>query len=132
MMALTETRAQKAVRVTRAARIFDAMVSALLWRVRKAMSVPDRADEETEASFRALRERLDAHFPEFRDIYGQLLVDQLGEAHADGVLAHLEAPPLQAYFRASAAIEAELSVAGTELMRAMAELACSGEDRKAG
>ena len=85
MMALTETRAQKAVRVTRAARIFDAMVGALVWRVRKAMSVPDRADEETEASFRALRERLDAYFPEFRNIYGQLLVEQLGETHADAV-----------------------------------------------
>jgi len=131
MIASAETRAQKAVRVTRGARIFDALVAALLWRVRKAMSVPDQADEETEASFRALRERLDAHFPEFRDIYGNLLVERLGAAHADGVLAHLETPPLQAYFRASAAIESELSAAGAQLVRAMTELAYSRADRKA-
>jgi hypothetical protein len=71
------------------------------------------------------RGKLDAFFPEFRNMYGALLSESLGERHVDAVLAGLEAPALQAFFSASVQIDAELRTASNDLMREMAEYVCA-------
>jgi hypothetical protein len=126
-----DSRNGRIVLVTRAATIFDAVVNALLGRVRQAMSVPEVASEATEAQFRELREKLDAFFPEFRNMYGSLLSQSLGERHVDAVLAGLEAPALQAFFGVSVQIDAELRSASNDLMREMAEYVCELAQREA-
>ena len=131
MTSSNDSRNCRLVLVTRAATIFDSVVNSLLGRVRQAMGVPEVADEATEAQLRALRAKLDAFFPEFREMYGALLGESLGDRHVDAVLAGLEAPALQAFFRASVQIDAELRTASNDLMREMAEYVCDLAQRKA-
>jgi hypothetical protein len=106
------------LRITRSATIFDDIANLLIRRVRAAMCVPSRTDEETEAQFDQLRAKLDAFFPRFREIYTGLLAAHLQE-QPERVVESLRGAALQRYFAASASIDRSLTV---ELERLAAEM----------
>ncbi|HEU4583624.1 MAG TPA: hypothetical protein VFS67_35440 [Polyangiaceae bacterium] len=99
--------AEAAVQVTRAAPLFDRLADTMVARVEDRL--PERHDESLRAqALRALRERLDAFYPEFRMLYGGLLVKHLGAEQAPRVLAALEDDSVQHYFRAVHEMQSEL------------------------
>jgi hypothetical protein len=99
--------AEAAVQVTRAAPLFDRLADTMVARVEDRL--PERHDESLRAqALRALRERLDAFYPEFRMLYGGLLVKHLGPEQAPRVLAALEDDSVQHYFRAVHEMQPEL------------------------
>ncbi|MEO8178969.1 MAG: hypothetical protein ABI895_09070 [Deltaproteobacteria bacterium] len=101
--------AEAAVQVTRAAPLFDRLADNLVARTGDRIHNRQQADEVSKhAELRALRERLDAFFPEFRLLYGSLLVKHLGTEQAPRVLAALEDDRVQRYFRALQDMQAEL------------------------
>src|SRR5262245_63508903 len=89
--------AAAAVRVTRAAALFDRLIATLL-----AQPLPSDASgsELAPAAQMELRERLDAFFPEFRQLYGGLLVKHIGARCLPSVLAALDSEAVQIYFKA--------------------------------
>jgi hypothetical protein len=106
------------LRITRSASIFDEVANLLVLRVRAALQVPSRADEETEAQFRQMREKLDQHFPRFRERYAGLLATHLKAAPSD-VVAGLRNEAVQRFFIASPGINRDLSF---ELQQLAAEM----------
>ena len=102
-----------AVRLTRAAPLFDRLVEHVL-----AGSDPPPALGVAEQ--RGAREFLDRFFPEFRRMYGQLLVQHLGPSDAQRSLAALDQEPVQQYFRALQSMEAELCAGLNQLGEKMA------------
>jgi len=101
--------AEAAVQVTRAAPLFDRLADTLVARTSDRIRNRQQTDEVSKhAELRALRERLDAFFPEFRLLYGSLLVKHLGTEQAPRVLAALEDDCVQRYFRALSDMQAEL------------------------
>jgi hypothetical protein len=101
--------AEAAVQVTRAAPLFDRLADTLVARIRERLEGRWESDTgSTLAELRALRERLDAFFPEFRMLYGGLLVKHLGPEQAPHVIAALEEDSVQRYFRALQDMQAEL------------------------
>jgi hypothetical protein len=101
--------AEAAVQVTRAAPLFDRLADTLVARTSDRIRNRQQTDEVSKhAELRALRERLDAFFPEFRLLYGSLLVKHLGTEQAPRVLAALEDDCVQRYFRALQDMQAEL------------------------
>ena len=76
-----------------------------------------------EASQAELRERLDAFFPEFRQLYGGLLVKHIGPERLPEVLAALDDEAVQLYFRALQAMEPELVGGLQSLSKRMAVVA---------
>lgn len=119
-MTKDQAAATLAVRVTRAAALFDRIIATLLVPVGQA-STPARAVEEAERA--DLRERLDAFFPEFRQLYGGLLVKHIGAQALPAVLAALDSEAVQAYFRALQAMEPELLGGLQSLTKRMAVVA---------
>jgi len=101
--------AEAAVQVTRAAPLFDRLADTLVARTGdRIQNRQESAGVSKHAELRALRERLDAFFPEFRLLYGSLLVKHLGTEQAPRVLAALEDDSVQRYFRALQDMQAEL------------------------
>ena len=107
------------LRITRCASTFDEVANLLVLRVRAALQVPSRADEETEAQFRQLREKLDAHFPRFRAMYARLLAAHLKAEPAD-IVEGLRSEAMQRFFAASTSIHRTLAF---ELQQLAAEMA---------
>ena len=101
--------AEAAVQVTRAAPLFDRLAETMVARVEDRLQRRSQNDESLRAqALRALRERLDAFYPEFRMMYGGLLVKHLGAEQAPQVLAALEDDSVQHYFRALHEMQYEL------------------------
>lgn len=101
--------AETAVQVTRAAPLFDRLADTMLARVEDRLQCREQNDESLRGqALRALRERLDAFYPEFRQLYGELLLEHLGAEQAPGVLAALEHDSVQHYFRALHEMQSEL------------------------
>lgn len=101
--------AEAAVQVTRAAPIFDRLAATMVARVEDRLQRREQNDESLRVqALRALRERLDAFYPEFRMLYGGLLVKHLGTEQAPQVLAALEDDSVQHYFRALHEMQSEL------------------------
>jgi hypothetical protein len=96
------------VEITRATTIFDRIADDLIAGVRHAMGVPPRAEVEVEEEFAFLRASLDVFLPEFRQLYGGLLVKHLGWEEVPEVLEGLESEVAQRYLCAVEGIEAEL------------------------
>jgi hypothetical protein len=125
-----QTTAATAVRVTRAAALFDRLVATLLAHLDAdaqdpAAQVP--AAQDAGAGGQAeLRERLDAFFPEFRQLYGSLLVKHIGAKWLPGVLEVLCSEAVQVYFRALQAMEPELIGGLQQLTKRMAVVASAG------
>jgi hypothetical protein len=95
-----------AVQVTRAARLFDGVASALLpQQPRPGATIPGYGCESVERS--QLRERLDQFFPEYRQLYFDMLQRRLGSS-LPAVLAALNNELIQSYFRALESMEREL------------------------
>lgn len=125
-----QTTAATAVRVTRAAALFDRLVATLLAHVDPAEQDPaatEAAAQDPSAGGQAeLRERLDAFFPEFRQLYGSLLVKHIGAQWLPGVLEVLRSDAVQVYFRALQAMEPELIGGLQKLTKRMAVVASAG------
>lgn len=109
--------ARTLVQVTQAAQVFDRLVEALIEQQRAAQLEPHSREVTlgqdgtlaiAEADFTAARERMDAIYPEFQQLYGGLLLDHLGHEHVDEVLQLLRSEPLQRYFRARRRMEQAL------------------------
>jgi hypothetical protein len=107
------------VQLTRAASIFDRVADGLVARVRGAMAVPEQADADIEQEFTALRAKLDAFFPEFRELFAGLLVRHVGEEELPLVLSGLSSEVAQRYFRATGKIEADMQLQLVELSQRM-------------
>ena len=101
--------AEAAVQLTRAAPLFESLAETMVARVEGRLQSSAREDEPLRAQvLRALRERLDTFYPEFRMLYGGLLVKHLGAEQAPRVLAALEDDSVQDYFRALHEMQSEL------------------------
>lgn len=101
--------AEAAVQVTRAAPLFDRLADTMVARAEDRLQGREQHDEPLRAqALRALRERLDSFYPEFRMLYGGLLVKHLGTEEAPRVLAALEDDSVQHYFRALHEMQSEL------------------------
>jgi len=105
-----ESLVSRTVRLSHVAPRFNAMADQLVLNLRRAMGVPDRAEDDVEQEFRALRGSLDAFFPEFERIYSELLLAYVGRA-APVVLSRLENVDVQAYLRVADRIDAEIAQA---------------------
>lgn len=112
--------AAAAVRVTRAAALFDRIIATLLGPASPGAAPGDGVDSAERAE---LRERLDAFFPEFRQLYGGLLVKHIGAQSLPAVLGALDNELVQAYFRALQAMEPELIGGLQSLTKRMAVVA---------
>jgi hypothetical protein len=125
-----QTTAAAAVRVTRAAALFDRLVATLLAHLEPAGQEPDMASQEGASldpgAHAELRERLDAFFPEFRQLYGSLLVKHIGARSLPSVLEVLHSEAVQVYFRALQAMEPELIGGLQQLTKRMAVVASAG------
>ena len=99
--------AEAAVQVTRAAALFDRLADNLIEQLRERLERREIDPASRHAQLRQLRERLDGFFPEFRQLYGGLLVKHLG-LESGRVLAALQGEPAQLYFRAVQAMQGEL------------------------
>jgi hypothetical protein len=110
--------------ITRSAMIFDNLANLLVQRVRTAMRVPSSADAETEQQFRALREKLDAFFPNFQRRYARLLADHLRD-DPSRVVDGLRDAAIQRFFAASADIDRTMSVELQQLAGEMVQSVCS-------
>ena len=89
-----QTTAAAAVRVTRAAALFDRLVATLLAHLDPAAQDPAApegpgAQDSGGGDQAELRERLDAFFPEFRQLYGSLLLKHIGPSWLPEVLEAL-------------------------------------------
>jgi hypothetical protein len=101
--------ADAAVQITRAAPLFDRLADHLVAQLQDSCEPEDAAQQLAQRSdLRGLRERLDAFFPEFRRLYGSLLIKHLGPERAPQVIAALSDDSVQLYFRALQAMEGEL------------------------
>lgn len=101
--------ADAAVQITRAAPLFDRLADHLVAQLRESYAQEDAEQALAQrADLGALREKLDAFFPEFRRLYGGLLVKHLGPERAPRVIAALNDESVQLYFRAVQSMEAEL------------------------
>jgi hypothetical protein len=110
--------------ITRSASIFDEVANLLVMRIRAALQVPSRADEETEAQFSAIREKLDDYFPRFQARYAGLLAAHLKREPAD-VMEGLRTEPMQRFFAASPAINRTLSLELQQLALDMVKSVCA-------
>jgi hypothetical protein len=125
--------ARTLIQVTQAARVFDRLVDSLIERLRgDAHAAPvscevrlrqDGTLEIADAELVAMRERMDALYPEFQGLYGNLLLKHLGAEHVDEVVGVLRSEPMQRYFRARRQMEQALvegmSTLGQKLSDAM-------------
>lgn len=103
----TDPTAEAAVRVTRAAALFDRLADDLVEQLRRRLERSERSAAQRTEQLRRLRERLDAFFPEFRQLYGGLLLEHLGH-DGERVIAELQNDTAQRYFRAVQAMQGEL------------------------
>lgn len=118
-----ENHAAVAVRLTRAATIFDGIANGLITQVRCAMGVSERADPDIQRELVRLRARLDELYPEYQQIFGRLLLEHIGQEHAPSVLMALRAEPIQEYFRAAPRMDADLQRLLVELAQRMSRAA---------
>lgn len=107
-----EDMARAAVQLTRAAPLFDRLVDHVL--AEPSLFAPRGAAEDP-----ALRECLDRFFPEFRRLYGRLLLEHLGPSDAPAVLSALKQESVQRYLRALRDMEPQLCAGLNELGEAM-------------
>jgi hypothetical protein len=125
MMTDIEMTSRAAVQITRAAPLFDHLVDMLL-----EDSVAHSHGQPTDqARLSALREQLDAHFPEFRRMYFTLLRKHVGPS-LPLVLAALNDELVQRYFRALKSMEPDLMAGLQKLSEQMAEVTAPGAERQ--
>jgi hypothetical protein len=115
-----ETPQARAVRLGCAAPRFENMADDLVRSVRRAMGVPDRAEPDVEQEFAALRTTLDDFYPEFTELFAELLHGYLGGA-ASVVVTSLESEPVQAYLQVADAIDAEVNATLRSLVARIAK-----------
>lgn len=135
MTPIADVSARAAIQITRAAPLFDHLVDAVLEhrtsRVRTRPAAAGNAQSDA-ARLDALRERLDWFFPQFRDLYFELLREQLGP-DLSIVLDALRDERVQRFLRALETMHPALLHALQQLGREMTHAleasdvsACSG------
>jgi hypothetical protein len=87
---------------------FAHLAASLVGEVRRKLCVPDHADDDVEAEFAALRQRIDAHYPEFCAIFASALLDQLGPERLQEMLSGLNGEAAQRYLEVAGRIRLEL------------------------
>jgi hypothetical protein len=119
MTAISEVSPRAAIQITRAAPLFDRLVDAVLdHRTSRVSTRPATAGDDS-AQLAALRERLDWFFPQFRDLYFELLREQLGNDFSS-VLGALEDERVQRFLRALERMRPALLSGMQQLGREMA------------
>jgi hypothetical protein len=93
--------------------------------VRRKLCVPDRADDDVEAEFAALRQRVDASYPEFCANFAAALVDQLGPERLQEMLAGLSTEPAQRYLEVAGRILLEFKQSAPALTQKLTAAAQS-------
>ncbi len=88
---------------------FSQMATKVVGQVRRNLCVPDHAEDDVEAEFVALRQRLDAYYPEFCALVSSALLDQLGPERLQEMLCGLSTPAAQRYLEAAEPIQRELA-----------------------
>ena len=119
MTAISDVSARSAIQITRAAPLFDRLVDAVLeHRTSRVSTRPAAAGPNDPAQLAALRERLDWFFPQFRELYFELLREQLG-ADLSSVLDALKEERVQRFLRALEALHPALLSSMQQLGREM-------------
>jgi hypothetical protein len=76
--------------------------------IRRNLCVPEHADDDVEAEFVALRQRVDAHYPEFCALFAAALLDQLGPERLQQMLDGLNTEAAQRYLEVAVHVQLEL------------------------
>ncbi|HEU4576706.1 MAG TPA: hypothetical protein VFS67_00530 [Polyangiaceae bacterium] len=132
MTAICDVSARAAIQITRAAPLFDRLVDAVLDHRTSRVSTRPAAAGHDPAQLVALRERLDWFFPQFRDLYFELLREQLG-SDLSSVLGALKEEQVQRFLRALESMRPALLCGMQRLGREMSNaLEASGFSAGAG
>lgn len=94
--------------LTHADASFAPMAAAFVGEIRRKLRVPEHADDDVEAEFVALRQRVDAYYPEFCAILASALLEQLGPERLQEMLDGLNTEAAQRYLEAAGRIQQEL------------------------
>lgn len=87
---------------------FAQLAATVVGKIRRNLCVPDHADDDVEAEFVALRQRIDAYHPEFCAIIAAALLDQLGPERLQEMLGGLNTEAAQRYLEVAEHIQLEL------------------------
>jgi hypothetical protein len=86
---------------------FAHLAATLVGEIRRKLCVPEHADDDVEAEFVALRQRVDGFYPEFCAISGSALLGQLGPQRLEEALAGLNTEAAQRYLEAASRTQLE-------------------------
>jgi hypothetical protein len=100
--------AQAIVRLTFSGQSFSHFADDVVRTLRKKMHVPEHADADVEHEIAVFRTSLDAHYPEFCELFASTLGSQLPPHELEGMLGGLSAGVAPRYLEASVHIEREL------------------------
>jgi hypothetical protein len=87
---------------------FAHLAAKFVGEVRRQLCVPEHADDDVEAEFAALRQRIDVYYPEFCAIFASALLDQLGPERLQEMLSGLNTEAAQRYLEAAGRILLDL------------------------
>jgi hypothetical protein len=104
---------------------FAQLAAHFVCEVRRKLCVPDRADDDVEAEFVALRQRIDAQYPEFCALFASALLDQLGPERLREMLDGLSTEPAQRYLEVAGRVLAELKQSAPALTQKLTAAAHS-------
>lgn len=119
MTPVPDVSARAAIQITRAAPIFDRLVDAVLEHRTSCIPTRSAAAGHGAAPVELLRERLDWFFPQFRDLYFNLLCEQLGP-ELSPVLDALQEERVQRFLRSLESMHPALLRGMQQLGREMA------------
>jgi hypothetical protein len=104
---------------------FAHLAATFVGEVRRKLCVPDHADDDVEAEFAALRQRIDAYYPEFCAIFAATLLDQLGPERLQEMLEGLNTEAAQRYLEVAARIQLDLKQSAPALTQKLTAAAHS-------
>ncbi|HEU4579864.1 MAG TPA: hypothetical protein VFS67_16505 [Polyangiaceae bacterium] len=94
---------------------FSSIAAAFIGEVRRQLFVPEHADDDVEDEFVALRQRVDAYYPEFCAIFASSLLDQLGPERLQELLDQMNTEAAQRYLEVAEKIQLELQQSAPSL-----------------
>jgi len=111
--------------LTHAHASFAAMAATFVGEVRRKLCVPEHADADVEAEFVALRQRIDAYYPEFCAIFASALLDQMGPERLQEMLDGLNTEAARRYLEVAGRIRLELEQSAPALTQKLTAAAQS-------
>lgn len=94
--------------LTHPAALFAQTAATVVAEVRRKLYVPDCADDDVEAEFVALRQRIEAYRPEFCALFASALLERLGAEGLQQMLDGLKTEAAQRYLEVAEHIRLEL------------------------